>query len=393
MTKISLLTLLATTGGLSAQGLLGILPTLQEVETKPFYYGVGVNVGYDTNVNTTETNQTESAYLGGNLSAGYRHTTERTTLSLGLKGGANYYFDQAEGADDTLYNAGLSMSLTHSVSDRLNLSNDFYLGYDYDPNFVTGASLNRSNNEYLNGYDRLSLNYSWTDRLSTTTGFNIGGTFYDDTSIDGSPNVGETEDRMEYGANQLVRYALSEQLGLRAEYRFNYTDYDSGLASTSHILMVGADYQISENTIMVGMVGAELYDSDLSGENTKPYAELGITHQVAEGLSIAWVNRLGYEATGVGVYDSNYTFRSNLDVRYQWTQKLSSYAGVTYLYTDYEGEVGNTENLIEGRVGLNYALTEVIGLGLNYTYTDLSSDIDGESYDRQRINLGINASF
>lgn len=393
MRKLSLLSLIAMTGGLSAQGLLGILPTLEAVESKPFVYGVGISAGYDDNVNTTETDKTSSAYLGGNLSAAYRYSTETTSLKLGLKGGAQYYFGQDEGYDDTLYNAGLSLNLTRTVTDRLNFSNQFYLGYDFDPNFLTGASMNRRNNEYLNGFGRLGINYIWTDRLSSTTSFSVAGTFYDDTSVDGSPNIGSTEDRMEYGAGQLVRYALSEQLGLRAEYRFNYVDYDSGVDSTSNILMGGVDYQFSENTMMVAMAGAEMYDSGLNGENVRPYAELGITHQMTEALSLGWVNRLGYESTGVGVYDSNYTYRTNLDIKYQWSEKFSTYAGVSYLYTDYSGGEGNTENLIEGRVGLNYAITEIIGLGLNYTYTDLSSDLPGDSYSRQRINLGINATF
>ena len=367
--------------------LLGVLPTLEDVESKPFVYGVGVNAGYDTNVNTTDIDATESAYMGGTLSADYRYVTDRTVFTIGASGGANYYFDQAPEQDDILYSGRIGGSLTHAITDRLSIDDKFYVSYDYDPNFMSGATLYRRNDEYFWGYNSLNVNYMWTDRLSSSTGFNIGTILYD------ASDISSTEDRVEYGANQLVRYALTEQTGLRAEYRYKYTDYDSGLDSSSHYILAGADHQFNENTMGLLMVGAEFYESGLSDSEVKPYAELGLTRVMTESLSLSWSNRLGYETSGVGIYDSNYTFRTNLDVTYQFSQKVSTFAGVSYLYTDYDGEPGATENLIEGRVGMNYALTEVLGLGLSYSFTNLDSDIEGQGYERQRINLGLNATF
>lgn len=387
MKSLSLIAFAALTSGASAQGLLGVLPTIQDLETKPVVIGVGVNAGYDTNVNTSPSDEVDSFYTGGQLSLDYRYVTERTVFSVGASGGATYYFDQADGFDDTLYSGKIGGSFTHAITDRLSIDDKFYAGYDFDPNFIYGASTNRRNDEYFFGYNTLSFNYLWTDRLSTSTGFTVGATIYDEDV------VSATEDRMEYGVNQLVRYALTEQLGLRAEYRFRYTDYDSGITSTSHIATAGLDYQLDENTMILAMAGVEFYDNDLSGEQTKPYAELGISRVLTDHLSVRWANRLGFENTGVGVYDSNYSFRSNLDFTYQLTEKLSSFIGGTYIYTDYEGEVGNTENLLEGRVGLNYALTPALGLGLSYSYTNLDSDVEALGYERQRVNLGLNATF
>jgi hypothetical protein len=387
MKSLPLIAFVALTGGASAQGLLGILPTIEEMESKPVVIGVGVNAGYDTNVNTAPVDEVDSFYTGGQLSLDYRYVTERTVFSIGASGGATYFFDQAEGSDDVLYSAKLGGSFTHAITDRLSIDDKFYIGYDFDPNFIYGASTNRQNDEYIFGYNTFTVNYMWTDRLSTATGFTVGATIYDEDVI------ASTEDRLEYGVNQLFRYALTEQMGARAEYRFRYTDYDSGISATSHIVTGGFDYQLDENTMFLAMAGAEFYDNDLQGESTRPYAEVGLSRVLTDELSVRWANRLGFENVGVGVFGSNYSFRSNLDFSYQLTEKLSGFLGGTYLYTDYDGDPGNTENLFEGRVGLNYALTPVLGIGLSYSYTNLDSDVELQGYERQRVNLGINATF
>ena len=387
MKSLSLIALVALTGGASAQGLLGVLPTIQELETKPLVFGVGVNAGYDTNVNTAPTDEVDSFYTGGQLSLDYRYVTERTVFSIGASGGATYYFDQADQFDDVLYSGRLGGSLTHAITDRLSIDDKFYVGYDFDPNFIYGASTNRRNDEYIFAFNTFSVNYLWTDRLSTSTGITVGATKYDEDVI------AATEDRFEYGANQVIRYALSEQAGLRAEYRYRYSDYDSGISATSHIAMGGLDYQFDENTMLLAMVGAEFYENDLRGDQTKPYAELGLSRVLTDEMTIRWANRLGFENVGVGVFQSNYSYRTNLDLTYQLTEKLSSFLGGTYIYTEYDGTPGNKENLFEGRVGLNYALTPALGLGLSYSYTNLDSDIELNGYDRQRINLGLNATF
>ncbi len=387
MNRLSLIAFFAITGSASAQGLLGILPTLEDIDSKPLTFGVGVDLGYDSNVNTTEFDETESTYLGGSLSADYRFVTERTIISLGISGGATYYFDQVDAYDDVLYSGRIGGSITHAVSDRLSIDNVFYLSYDFDPNFVTGASTNRRSDEYVYGHNNLSINYLWTDRLSTATSFNISGTVYEEDAISSS------EDRTEYGIGQLVRYALTEQTGARLDYRYRYTDYDSGISATSHILVAGIDHQFDENTMMVAVAGVEYYENDNDDAQSRPYAELGLNRTLTEDLSIRWANRLGFENVGVGVYDSNYTYRTNLDLNYRLSEKLTSFAGVSYIYTEYDGEIGNKENLIEGRFGLNYELTPVVGLDLTYSYTTLESDVAGENYDRQRVNFGINATF
>lgn len=372
-----------------SQGLLGILPkTAGEQETKPISFTVTAQAGYDSNLNTTPSNEVDSPFVGGSVGLDYQYVTERTVLSLGVNAGANYYFDQVEPNDKTLYNGRLAATLTQAVTDRLSIDNKAYFGYESEPNYIFGSSLNRRSDEYLFAYDDFSVNYIWTDRLSTSTSLSVQMIDYDESG------ASTTEDRFVYGARQLVRYALTDPTALRAEYRFENTDYDNGNDANRHYALVGLDHAINENTMFLAMVGAEFYDSDLA-EGTKPYAELGITRVLSEGLSVRWANRLGYEDVGLGAtgYNSNYTFRTNLDVDYQLSEKLAGHVGASYLYTDYEGDPGDTQTLAEGRVGLSYALSAALNLFLNYSYTTLSSDNAANEFDRHRVTVGASMSF
>jgi len=383
---------LAAAGSASAQGLLNIVPTQAEAASSPWTFGVTANVGWDSNINSTK-EAVDSMYVGGNVSGAYAYSTESSVFRLYANAGMNYYFDQIDGLDKDRYNLRIGTQLTHAFTDRLSIDWKLYLGYQYEPNYIRGASVARNMRQYFYGDTDLTINYLISDRWTSGTSFSIYGIDYDDDGgVVGAVGTNR-EDRISYGFRQLFRYALNDQTGLRTEYRYSYTDYDSGITSDTHSLLVGADYAMDDNTMLLFMVGASYYDNDLRGSSTKPYLELGITRSLTDVMSVRWTNRLGYEDTGIGIYTGNYSYRTNLDFNYQLSEKLGSYAGLTYIYTDYDGNPGNTENLFQGRVGLDYAFTQLISLGLNYHYTNLSSDFDFNEYDRHRIDLGVTATF
>lgn len=385
--------ILGFAAGAQAQGLLGVLPktSAEQIETKPITFGVSAHVGWDSNVNTTSANQgdeVDSPFVGGSVSLDYRYVTERTVVSLGATGGANYYFDQVDPFDEVLYNLRVAGSLTHAFTDRLSIDDKFYVGYESEPNYIFGSSINRRSDEYMYAYNDFSVNYLWTDRLTSSTSVSVQAIDYEEDIVSGS------EDRVTYGARQLFRYAVSEQTGMRAEYRYQYTDYDNGLEATRHYALVGFDHQIDEYTMLMAMVGVEFYEYDLSDE-TLPYGELGISRALTEALSLRIASRYGMEDVGLGTtgYRSNKTWRTNADLVYQISEKLRGNVGASYLLTEYDGNPGIDQDLIEGRVGLTYALTAALDVFCNYSFTSLTSDNEWSEYDRHRVMLGVNATF
>lgn len=388
-TTISLATLIALGGFASAQGLLSIAPETTTPISLPVSFSVSADAGYDTNINNTGSNETDSFYISGGAGVDWAYSTDRTVVTVGVKGSAFYYFDQLPEFDDTLYNVRAGISLAHAITDRLSLNNKFFFGYEFEPNYVFGESLSRRNDQYYFAYNTLTLDYLWTERLSTSTGYTIQGIFYENDAIS------QTEDRIRHQFNQLVRYALNENTGLRAEYRYAVVDYDnSANDSTSHYALVGIDHAFSENTNAVVMVGAQWFDYDARESRTKPFVEAGLNHQVDDALSLRWANRLSFEDSQVLSSGDNYTYRTSLDARYQNTEKLSTYAGIAYIYQDItRGPDSGTENIFQGTIGTSYALTEALALRASYTYNLNDSFREANDFDRHRVNVGVTASF
>ena len=81
---------------------------------------------------------------------------------------------------------------------------------------------------------------------------------------------------------------------------------------------------------------------------------------------------------------------------------MSLFGGVNYIYTDYEdltdesraagAEEGN-ESLINLNAGFSYQLSDALYLTGSYNYTTSISDFDDREYDRNRVQLGVQATF
>lgn len=373
----------------SAQGLLEVAPRSVDRDSIPLTFTVGSEVGWDSNVNNASSNEQDSVYISGNLGAEYANNNERTSMVIGASGGVFYYFDQVPERDDTLYNGRLSFYVSHAVSERLRITNNAYVAYEIEPDYVIGESLSRRSDQYFYAYENLSVAYDLTDRITSTTGGSVSYITYEDNG------VSTTEDRITYGVSENIRYALDENLGLNATYRFSYTDYESGSTTTSHKALVGLDYALDEQTTAVFRAGAEFRLSDDYGDSTRPYFEGALTRNVTDVLTFSWLHRLGFEDSELqqGVTNSRYAYRTSMSVMYQMTEKLSLSTSGVYSYADLDGPASRTDHIYSASVGLRYALTRALNLGVGYSFNMVDSDSEFREYDRHRVNASVSASF
>jgi len=373
----------------TAQGLLEVAPRSADRDSIPLTFTVGSEVGWDSNVNSASTNEQDSVYVSGNLGTEFANNNERTSVVIGASGGIFYYFDQAPERDDTLYNARVSLYVSHAVSERLRITNNAYVAYEIEPDYVIGESLSRRSDQYFYAYENFTVAYDLTDRITSTTGGTVNYITYEEN------DVSTTEDRITYGFSQNLRYALAENLGVNATYRYSYTDYESGTSTMSHQALVGMDYSLDEQTTAVFRVGAEFRMSDDFGDSTKPYFEGALTRQVTDVLTFSWLHRLGFEDSELqqGVTNSRYAYRTSMSVRYQMTEKLALSTSGVYSYADLDGPTSRTDNIFAANVGLNYALTQALNLGVGYSFNMVSSDDEFRDYNRHRVNASVSASF
>ena len=169
MKKIAIATLAVglSVSASKGQGLLSIGANRDYEEKIPFSVTLASSVGYDSNMNTSSIDATESGYWQNGATLAYSTGDRRNHLNVGAHYSNIWYFDPAPDAEDVYNNARLSLDYVTQVSPRLVIADSFYLAYETEPDFLIGASINRRTNQYLYGYNNFSVSYAWTPRFQT----------------------------------------------------------------------------------------------------------------------------------------------------------------------------------------------------------------------------------
>lgn len=363
-------------------------------ENIPLTFSVTSRFGYDSLSYSTPSpflQDFESIYVQGGVGMTYAEVDRTTPWSVALDLGAIHYLDGIPRYDDTFYNARLAFNIAHQISERLKISNNFYLTYEAEPNVATGASTTLYNGQYLYGYNNFNVSYAWSQRFSTTTSITVDGIAYEDSVVSG------LEDRLSVLIAQQFTYALTRRTSLSAEYRYRVTDYRNrdDVDATSHFALAGVDHAWSQRASGSIRVGAEFFKSDRT-EQTSPYAEVAATYLVARKTSARWFGAVGYDAAELGDYESRYALRTGLTVNHQVTKRFGVNAGVSYAYSNFERGVGGgdvSEHSLLLSTGLSYQITENLAVDARYSYSVLKSDDSLREFDRNNVSLGVTASF
>jgi len=402
---------LTATGAVHAEGLYRIGNESQE--SIPLKWTIGANLTYDDNVNPTlpVVGSRDAVSVNPFVGLSFVSTKPQTTWDVLARLGIVYYIDKPSGGgtDDTYTQSRIEANITHRFNERLRLSSRNFVAYDLEPNYAYGYASSRQSGEHLYWQTDNALGYRWTERLATYSGILFSG-LLNDSSV---PNA----DRFVTTAYNQFRYQISPQTVLTGEYRYSETS-GNGLASdaTDHYILAGIEHRFSPTTIIVARGGTQIHhvDSLGSSDSTSPYFELNFNSQINTAFQVRGFLRYGLEnygtirAVGAGgslyEFDSNQALRIGLNGEYALSQKFSIFGGVDYIPSQFDDgrrksgagpltASGLSEELINAYIGLSIKVTESITGDFSYNYTDSSSEFGGNTYNRNRINVGIRAEF
>ena len=377
-----------------AQGLLGIGAVDEDFESGlPFTTTVSVDFGWDDNPSASSFGEDEAAYTRAGIDVGYATGNRRTNARLGGSFSTLYYFDEIEGAgEDTFYNAKVSLDVRHRVNRRMMLGNNTYLTYEVEPDHAIGASTSRRTDNYLYGYNSAWMSYAWDRRFSTVTRYTLTGVQYDES------DVGASKDRLSHTFSQEGRYLLNRLTTLVGEYRFASTDYESNVRDyLAHYVLAGVDHQFSRDMTGTVRAGANWRDSDAYGTDATPYGEFALRYRASKVSNFHWITRIGNEDSELASFQRRFSYRSSLSYNRELSSRLRTNAGVTYVHNQFEldeaGAGDVDEDLISLSLGLSYRLVSNVDLNAGYYFTTVSSDNAFREYDRNRVSIGISATF
>lgn len=379
-----------------AQGLVAIQNYSADFRNEqPLTFSVTGQGGYDFlkyKVTSPLVQNIESWYVQGGFGAAYTRPDRTTPFSFNLDTSVIHYIDGVPRFGGTFYNARGAFNFEHRFSERLRVSNNFYLTYGVDPStaFGYGASTTLWNGQYLYGYNNFNVSYAWSPRFSTTTSYTFDGIGYQDDI------VATPEDRYTHLFAQQFAYAISKRTSLTAEYRYRMATYVTRADKnyTSQFALLGVDHAWSER--MSGSVrgGAEFYDSDRVSK-AAPYAEGALNYAVARQTMVRWFAALGFNGAELASFNSRYGLNTGIQVNHYFTKRFNVNTGASYAHSQFTGgPAGNVkENSVLINAGIGYQLLENFNVNANYSYSTLQSTNALREFDRHRVSLGATATF
>jgi len=410
---------LSLIGAVHAEGLY--YAGAESKESIPLKWSVGANLIYDDNVNPTATALTGSGsgtsvnpYVG----VSFLSTAPQTTCEVFARLGMIYYLDKpsAGGTKDLYGQARLEASITHRFNERLRFVSRNFLSYELEPDYAYGYASGRQASAPFYWQTDNALGYRWTERLATYTGITLSSINYD--------KAVQNADRFTATLYHQFRYQLSPQTVLTADYRYSKTTGDA-LASdaTDHYLLAGIEHRFSPTTILIARAGTQFHQVDAVGssDTTSPFFELNLSSQINSEFKVSAFLRYGLEnndtVRAVGFpgqlyeFSSRGTLRVGVKADYAISQKLSILAGVDYIPASFkdgrkvadDGDPltpvapatasGLSEDVINAYIGLSLKFTDTISGDLTYDFTESTSDLLDNTYNRNRVSVGIRAEF
>ncbi|MES2659996.1 MAG: outer membrane beta-barrel protein [Verrucomicrobiota bacterium] len=390
-------------GSAAGQGLYYVGSEAQE--SIPLKWVVGASVTWDDNISPGYGQKESSFGINPYVGLSFVTITPQTTWDVYARLGLVYYFDAPDYMDEVNSESRAGFNLTHRFNERLRFSSRNFIAYELEPDYAYGYASSRQTGSYFYWQTDNSIGYRWTERFATYTGFSLTGANYDV----------ENNDRYTWTLYNQFRYQLTPQTVLTADYRYGHTSGDGQSSDANdHYILVGAEHRFSPNTIGIVRGGIQLHEVDGGDMDNSPYFEFALNSQVNQQFSVRAFTRYGIENYDtvrsdpsnnfLVEFDDRRTLRFGLSSEYAFSPRLSLFGGVDYIPSDFRqgqvlppnvpGPVGDySEDIVNTYIGLSMKINDFLTGTVSYNYTHQDSDFVGQTYNRNRISLGVSTEF
>lgn len=355
-------------------------------------------------------------------SVSYRLRLDPTEITAGYTYGMRYFEDRAKrNTSSADHSHDVSLKLVHQFPERyrLEISDNFMVAQEQSVLATVGGVTTavRSNGNNM----RNLANAMFSGEFSPIFGYDLtySNTFYDYQST-GVNSFSSLLDRVEHLGGGNLRWNATQNTTALVGYRYGIVDMSSsesifnphpaaagGLApassrdNTSHYGFLGVDHMFTRQLKGSGRLGMQHveYGKAIGGRasTTSPYADFSASWEYLSGSAVALGVKHARNATDVssGTLDAEST-----SVYGQWSHKLTPrlLASLTgqYQMSSFNRGVNDNrkENLLLAGVNLSYELIKnrLTAEG-GYNFDRIDSDLVNRSFSRNRIYLGLRASY
>ena len=340
-----------------------------------------------------------------------------------------YYYQQREDTGQSAfdYTHQGDFWLDHSFTERLKLTATDSLAIGQDPQLVQGGAVTRVNGNNIANRAKVTLNAEWTRQFSTATYYGNDLYRYSDNaaSTPGNPSEAALLNRMEQNVGMDFQWHFQPETMGFVGYNYRWVRYD-GNAEIAELLLpplikyysnsrdfnthyayVGVAHEFSPNLSVQAKGGASYTDNFndpvSASESWAPYADISATYTYLPGCYLQAgltqnINSTDEFQPGTNGHLTQYQQSTAvyLDLNHRFTPKLSGSLVSQYIYSTYQDGAysgGSGDNDISVGLNFSYQINRHFSAETGYNFDELSSDVAGRGYDRNRVYIGLSANY
>jgi len=395
--------------------------------TKPWSVAASLRGFYDSNINSSP-DGTEQASSGVqiNPTLNYGFVGEQTSVNFGYLLAANWYANPySNWTSAWRLTQTIEGALSHTFNPRIdvNMQDSFVIGQEPDVLQVANSPLATSqtiSGDNIRNYANINLNFQATSLLGFQLGY--GNTIYNyDDSGPGSNSA--LLDRMENVVHLDSRWTLQPQTVGILGYMFSQVGYTGdeilGVVLSPFRIVKSDDRNSRGNTFYVGAehaftpdisgklnAGAQIYDfynDPTSSTKITPYVQGSLTYMYRRTSSLQ--AGLSFQQSPIDAYNQqggSYVLNAESLVFYAaWVHeilpKLHSNVNGSFQQSKYNGGSVDGDSSMYYRVGLSlayeFAKNMSASVGYNWDQADTPAALAYQSYNRNRVYLGVTAAY
>lgn len=358
------------------------------------------------NNESTGVDQRKQSSFGFEVTPGIRFSfpLDNTTISAGYTYGLRYYEDRPGRAYDQFHLADVQVNHAFNERYKVSLFDNFALAQE--PEQVGGSpgapnsQLLRAEGSNLRNTAGLDFTAAIAPQWSAVIGYRNSYFDYD------APQFADFLNRIEHLPSLGIRYQVSPKTVTSLNYQYGDNNYKTANErdSKSHYFFAGVDHSFTARLVGAIRAGAQFIEwSNAQGgqraDATNPYIDANLTYSYSEGSTAQLGVRHGRNATDlVGVLDQQSTLVYG-SINHQITARLRAsivgqYQNAEFVgVTDGQGADGSSEDYMSLGFTLNYKINSYLAAEAAYYFDRLSSKIDLRDYDRNRVFVGVRATY
>jgi hypothetical protein len=314
----------------------------------------------------------------------------------------------------------LDLWVNHAFTESWQISLQDSFVSAQDPSLVNGGTPLRTEGNNINNVGSLKLDTQWTRLLGSEFGYqNTFVDYQDHNGTVAAPSYSGLLDRDENLAWLDLNWQLTPTFKPLVGYKFGLVNYtgDEPIApgsvsdnrdSRSQYFYIGAEYDPLSNLLISVEAGGQYVDyyhpapGLSSTTQIEPYANLSATYTYLPGSYVQAGFTQTQSATDVSaptasgqVTESLNTSTGYASINHQFSPKLTASAiGKVQYSTFNEGQFADsTEKWYSLGLNLAYNFNNHVSTEIGYNYDDLVSNVPGQKYDRNRVYVGVTATY